>query len=78
MIEVSVNVDKVEEMFENSYQTRQYKPCTTMILEIKLAMDLHITTRLLRGETVSLPEAFQHACDEIFFDSDIEMSEMDW
>jgi hypothetical protein len=78
MIEVSVSVDKVEELFENSYQTRQYKPCTTMILELKLAMDLHITARLLRGEKVSLPEAFHHACDEIIFDSDIEMSDMDW
>ena len=64
-IKIEISVDFVEEMFNNSRKCREFALCTTTILELKQCMETYLSKRLQLGHSVSIPDAFENALNDI-------------
>ena len=64
-IKITLSVDLVEELFRNSLRCRAYAVCTTTILELKHSVEHFLQTRLRRGTSISIQDAFENALDDI-------------
>ena len=64
-IKIEISVDFVEEMFNNSRKCREFALCTTTILELKQCMETYLSKRLQWGHSVSIPDAFENALNDI-------------
>ena len=62
---MTISVDLVEELFRNSLKCKEFAVCTTTILELKHSVEIFLQTRLIRGSSISLPDAFENALDDI-------------
>ena len=71
-IQLTIPLDIVERLFERSKYLKHLEPCSTLILEIKTAMERGIVGRLVKGYDVSLTQSFEAAVDDLVSE-DMEM-----